>query len=162
MQRTVSVCVFTLAVACTQSLEVADSGFDAGLLVAGGFDAGTLSDAGADAGTCCRFWDGGTCTIKTQCPCFSSDDCPPTHRCQSEDDTDTNVFCVPGARGTQGLGKPCASEADCQSALCVDTVTAGLTCSALCYATKECPAVLPRCIYVGFGVDRALCMPPAP
>jgi hypothetical protein len=96
--------------------------------------------------------------VKTDCPCFSSDDCGPGFSCQSEDATGLNVFCKPGPRGDGGVGAPCAGEADCDSALCV-SATGGDRCSALCSGPQDCPPSLPTCLFVGFGIDRFLCSP---
>lgn len=124
---------------------------------------GTPIDAGpstyADGGSRYRFWDGGACTVETDCPCFSSDDCGPGFYCHSKDSTGANVFCVPGARGTGLAGGACAGEADCSSALCTDSSSTGMRCSALCDVPAECPVTLPRCTYIGFGVDRSICAP---
>lgn len=124
---------------------------------AGGDDAGVT--AYPDGGTLFRYWDGGACAVKTDCPCFSSDDCGPGFHCHSEDSTGTQVWCVPGARGDGLAGAPCTGEADCLSALCTDSASAGMRCSALCTDGADCPATLPTCQYVGFGVDRSLCAP---
>ncbi|MFZ5438458.1 MAG: hypothetical protein ACOZQL_00550 [Myxococcota bacterium] len=113
----------------------------------------------ADGGSRSRFWDGGACVTKTDCPCFSSDDCGPTFTCHSEDDTGLHVYCVPGARGDGGVGAPCVGEADCESALCTDSSSAGKRCSALCDVAAECPTSLPRCTYIGFGIERSICAP---
>jgi hypothetical protein len=133
-----------------------DAGSDSGT------DAGTSNDAGTypDGGSPYRYWDGGACTTATDCPCFSSDDCGPGFYCHSQDSSGANVFCVPGARGTGGPGDSCSGEADCASALCTDSASSGMKCSALCDIAAECPASLPRCIYIGFGVDRSICSPP--
>lgn len=122
---------------------------------------GTTPDAGtyADGGTLSRFWDGGACTLATDCPCFSSDDCAPSFYCHSRDTSGLNVFCIPGARGDGGVGDVCAGEADCRSALCTDSTSAGKRCSALCDVAAECAPTLPRCTYIGFGVDRSICAP---
>jgi hypothetical protein len=144
---------------------VADAGAaDAGALDAGQLDAGTVApDAGRvallpDGGSTSRYWDGGACAVKTDCPCFSSDDCGPGFTCHSEDATGVNVFCVAGPRGDAGVGAPCTVEADCQSALCTDS-SAGQRCSALCTTASDCPSSLPKCTYVGFGVERSVCGP---
>ena len=138
---------------------VTDAGVtDAGTTDAGPTDAGTPDGGSADAGSS-RYWDGGTCAVKTDCPCFSSDDCAPTFWCHSEDNTGANVFCIPGARGAGAAGAACVGETDCASALCIDSSTAGQRCSAICDQPAECPASLPKCLYVGFGVDRSLCSP---
>lgn len=126
-----------------------------------GVDAGV--DAGLtrypDGGTLFRHWDGGSCAVKTDCPCFSSDDCGPGFRCVSEDTTGLNVFCVPGARGAGLVGAPCTLESDCLSALCVTGSDGGNGCSALCETAAECAPAVPRCTYVGFGIDRSICSP---
>jgi hypothetical protein len=152
-----------LALAACAGSPTTDAGqpLDAGAADAGtSTDAGLTSDAGtsADAGPAGRYWDGGTCAVKTDCPCFSSDDCGPGFTCHSEDSTGTHVYCEPGSRGTGAAGAPCSTEADCQSALCVDG-TSGTRCSVLCSTPNDCPASLPRCTYVGFGVERSLCSP---
>ena len=140
---------------------------DAGSPDAGSPDAGA-ADAGLDAGTTdagrtdagsSRFWDGGSCAVKTDCPCFSSDDCAPTFWCHSEDSTGTKIFCIPGSRGPGAAGAACVGETDCASALCIDSSTAGQRCSAVCDKPADCPSSLPKCTYVGFGVDRSLCSP---
>lgn len=112
-----------------------------------------------DGGSRSRFWDGGTCAVKTDCPCFSSDDCGPGFTCHSEDNTGVHVYCVPGARGAGVAGAPCTGEGDCESALCVDSASSGQKCSALCDVAGECPVILPKCTYVGFGIERSLCSP---
>jgi hypothetical protein len=127
-------------------------------------DAGSSApDAGPttypDGGSRFAFWDGGTCTVKTDCPCFSSDDCGPGFTCHSEDSTGANVFCIPGARGAGLVGDVCTGEADCASALCTDSSSAGMRCSALCTIAAECVPTLPRCLDIGFGVNRSLCSP---
>ena len=129
-----------------------DAGNDAGI------DAGpsTYSDGGSRY----RYWDGGSCAVATDCPCFSSDDCGPGFSCHSQDSSGANVFCVPGARGAGEAGDSCTGEADCASALCTDSASSGMKCSALCDLAAECPPSLPRCIYIGFGVDRSICSPP--
>lgn len=132
-------------------------GDDAGFDDAGSGDAGTTT--WPDGGTLYRYWDGGTCAVKTDCPCFSSDDCGPGFYCHSEDTTGTQVWCVPGARGAGLAGDACTGEADCLSALCTDSASTGMRCSALCTDMADCPASLPTCQYVGFGVDRSLCAP---
>lgn len=91
--------------------------------------------------------------------CFSNDDCPPAETCHSFDSTGERIYCVPGARGTSPAGAPCTSEADCASALCIESDKAGHLCSALCVDAGSCPPALPRCIYIGFGVDRSICSP---
>lgn len=125
-------------------------------------DAGA-DDAGAttwpDGGSLFRYWDGGACAVKTDCPCFSSEDCGPGFTCHSEDNTGTQVWCVAGARGAGLAGDACTGEADCLSALCTDSASAGMRCSALCDTAADCPASLPKCQYIGFGVDRSICAP---
>ncbi len=131
---------------------------DAGSPDAG--DAGALRDAGTpDAGPCCSYWDGGTCSNKLNCPCFSSDDCPPTHRCESEDSTGLHVYCKPGVRGPGLVGATCQGELDCRSALCTELSSTVKYCSALCGTKSDCPAVLPKCIYIAFDVNRSICSP---
>jgi hypothetical protein len=112
-----------------------------------------------DGGSRHSFWDGGSCATKTDCPCFSSDDCGPGFTCQSEDSSGLNVWCKPGTRGDGGVGAACAVEGDCESALCTDS-NAGMYCSALCSGDGDCPSVLPRCVYIGFGIERSICSPP--
>lgn len=133
-----------------------DAGMDAG--VDAGVDAGQLTYY-PDGGSQQRYWDGGTCAVKTQCPCFSSDDCGPGFNCHSEDSTGLHIYCVPGARGAGSVGDPCTVEGDCQSALCTDSASTGQRCSALCDLAAECPSTLPRCTWIGFGVDRSICAP---
>ncbi len=140
----------------------ADSGSnDSGVIDAGAIDAG-VPDAGADGGTSfipgSRYWDGGSCAVKTDCPCFSSDDCAPSFYCHSENASGADVYCVPGARGDGGLGTPCTGEADCSSALCIEH-TSGDRCTVLCENMSECGNGFPKCLYVGFGVDRSICAP---
>lgn len=152
--------VATLLVACgPKEHSPIDAGSDAG--VAAGIDAGV--DAGVlprypDGGSQQRYWDGGTCAVKTDCPCFSSDDCAPDRSCHSEDATGLHVYCAPGARGAGQVGAPCTAEGDCLSALCTDSTTTGQRCSALCDVAAECPTTLPRC-WIGFGIDRSICAP---
>ncbi len=98
--------------------------------------------------------------VKTDCPCFSNDDCGPGFRCVSEDNTGTQVWCVPGARGTGAPGDVCTVEGDCASALCVEPNMGPSRCSRLCETANDCPPTLPRCLYIGFGVDRSICSPP--
>lgn len=129
----------------------------------GGGGGGMTMDAGlsryADGGSTSRYWDGGTCATKSDCPCFSSDDCGPGFRCVSEDSSGLNVFCVPGARGAGFVGAPCTGESDCFSALCVSGSDGGQACSALCDVVAECAPTVPKCTYVGFGIDRSICSP---
>ncbi|HEY1088495.1 MAG TPA: hypothetical protein VGE37_12400 [Archangium sp.] len=124
---------------------------------------GTGSDAGSDVypdgGSWYRYWDGGSCATKTDCPCFSSDDCGPGFRCVSEDSSGTNVWCKPGARGDGGPGVTCTGEAQCFSALCVSGASSAQYCSGLCDTAADCAPNVPRCQYVGFGVDRSICVP---
>lgn len=128
-------------------------------------DAGAETpDAGSggwpDGGALSPYWDGGTCAVKEDCPCFSSDDCGPGFTCHSEDDTGYEVWCVPGQRGTGLAGDPCTGEADCLSALCTDSVDVGvMRCSSLCGDDADCPPSQPRCTYIGFGIDRSICAP---
>ncbi len=121
-----------------------DGGDDAG--ADAGRDAGAPADAGThpDGGSPYRYWDGGSCTTATDCPCFSSDDCGPGFYCHSQDSSGANVFCVPGARGTGRPGDSCSGEADCASALCTDSASSGMKCSALC----------------DIGVAGSICSPP--
>ena len=69
------------------------------------------------------------------------------------------MFCVPGARGVGAAGATCAGEADCASALCVEASDGGKGCSALCESITDCVPSLPRCTYIGFGIDRSICSP---
>ncbi len=161
------VAVTVLCAACGARVDPVDAGTtvaDAG----GGSDAGApdagVPDAGGptkypDGGSLFRYWDGGTCTVKTDCPCFSSDDCGPGFTCHSEDTSGTNVFCVPGTRGAGLVGAPCAGEADCLSALCIDSATTGQNCSALCDSVADCVSALPRCLYIPFGPAQSICSP---
>ena len=156
-----------VAQTCVVSPDGGGTGGSGGGATGGGGGAtgggGGATDAGAttyaDGGTRSRFWDGGACAVETDCPCFSSDDCGPGFYCHSKDSTGANVFCVAGARGTGLAGDTCAGEADCLSALCTDSTSTGMRCSALCDVPAECPATLPRCTYIGFGVDRSICAP---
>ncbi|MCX5746597.1 MAG: hypothetical protein NT062_29320, partial [Proteobacteria bacterium] len=92
------------------------------------------------------------CPNVGDCPCFSNDDCPPTHACVSQDPSGTMVSCVLGPRGTGIAGDVCTGEADCASALCVDDASGGRRCSALCGAgLPTCPATLPTCL-AGLGI----------
>jgi hypothetical protein len=153
MRAVVLVVAVTWA-ACSGATSQQDAGTDAGHPDAGAVDSGT-PDASVP-----KYWDGGTCAVKTDCPCFSSDDCPPTHWCHSEDSSGLSVWCIPGARGSGEAGAPCTGEADCASALCVASATSAMLCSALCDTAADCPSSLPTCQYVGFGVERSLCAPP--
>lgn len=143
--------------ACSPVSSAVDAGVDSGTP-----DAGQSTDAGTpvDAGNPSRFWDGGSCAVKTDCPCLSSDDCAPTFRCFSEDTTGLNVWCLPGPRGAGVAGDPCTSQTDCASALCVEPRVGPNRCSQLCDVPADCPSTLPRCIALGFGVDRSICSPP--
>ena len=144
--------------ACSAGTITPDAGMDAG--TDAGFDAGTDAGSTTDAGNPSRYWDGGTCTVKTDCPCFSNDDCAPDFHCVSEDATGLHVYCLPGARGTGAPGTACTVEGDCASALCVEPSSGPHLCSRLCDVPADCPSSLPRCIYIGFGVDRSVCSPP--
>ncbi len=153
-----------LAAGCGMKMDVPDAGVaDSGVADSGVPDAGAVVDAGLtrypDGGSLFRYWDGGTCAVKTECPCFSSDDCGPGFTCHSEDSSGTKVFCIPGARGAGLVGAACTGERDCLSALCVDSTSSGQKCSALCEVVGECAVPLPRCTYIGFGVDRSICSP---
>jgi hypothetical protein len=142
-------------------VDAGPAGGGGGAATGGGGGSATV-DAGPtypDGGGLSRYWDGGACAVKTDCPCFSSDDCGPGFVCHAEDNSGLNVFCVAGARGAGLAGDACATEADCLSALCTDSTSAGKRCSALCSVAAECPATLPRCLRLGFGVDRSLCSP---
>lgn len=141
---------------------VPGAGSDAGASDAGSMDGGPLDAGPGDAGwQGSRFWDGGACLVKTDCPCFSSDDCGPGFTCHSEDTTGLHVYCVPGARGAGGLNAPCTGEADCASALCVDADTTGMRCSVLCDEDAGvCAGALADCLTIGFGIERSICSPP--
>jgi len=91
------------------------------------------------------------------CPCFSNHDCPADHTCMSQDPGGNQVYCVLGARGTGVKGTPCSGEADCASALCVDDAQGGMRCSDECTGPGDCPASLPRCLLIGFGVNKQIC-----
>jgi len=91
---------------------------------------------------------GATCPTSTSCPCFTNYDCPAGYRCHSQDDTGTMVYCEQGARGTGAVGTACTGEADCASALCVDTDSAGMQCSDLCEDGTMCTADLPTCLFI--------------
>ena len=103
----------------------------------------------------------GLCARPDACtPCFANEDCPPTEHCHSFDDTDVHVYCVPGPRGPGAAGAACASEEDCASGLCIDSDKVGMLCSMLCdEPMATCPASLPMCLYVGFGVEHSICAP---
>jgi hypothetical protein len=93
--------------------------------------------------------DGGrSCLTPTACPCFANDECPATHRCQSNGLDE--AFCLVGARGTGLAGTGCTTELDCASALCVEGRDGGFRCSRLCAQPSDCPPELPRCLTV-FG-----------
>jgi hypothetical protein len=128
---------------------------DAGLATDAGSisDAGSLTDAGLpDAGR--------SCVAQTDCPCFSNDDCPADMTCHSFDSTGTQVFCVPGARGTGAAGVTCTGETDCQSALCVDVSNGRMACSKLCTQLADCPnPPFTQCLFIGFGVNASICAP---
>jgi hypothetical protein len=162
--RIVSLGLIGALLACGPS----GSALDAGTMDAGATDAGHPSDAGSadagatrypDGGSVSRYWDGGACAVKTDCPCFSSDDCGPGFFCHSEDMTGANVWCVPGPRGPGAVGAPCSTEADCFSSLCIEASDGGHGCSALCDTAAECAASVPQCRFIGFGVDRSICSP---
>lgn len=96
------------------------------------------------------------CQTPADCPCFSNDDCPADDYCHGDG---TNVYCTPGARGTGAPGATCTSELDCASGLCVDDADGGLRCSAVCDDPSDCPASLPRCVFLG---GDGLCARPVP
>src|SRR5262245_14574590 len=64
---------------------------------------------------------GPDCSQPGACPCFTSYDCPAGTYCHAE--SEMQVYCTPGARGTGGLGATCTGERDCKSALCVTPAT---------------------------------------
>jgi len=109
-------------------------------------------DAAIDAG------EERACAAPEDCPCFSNYDCPSTHTCTSFDDTGENIFCVEGERGEGVAGEVCTGEASCESALCIED-DSGSFCSDVCEDASTCPAVLPRCVFIGFGVDVSICAP---
>jgi hypothetical protein len=114
-------------------------------------DAARANDAAADSPQ-------NACPTATSCPCFTNYDCPDSYACVSQDDTGTNIYCVPGQRGTGAVGAPCTGEADCASALCVDG-SSGMSCSDLCDSEMDCVTSLPMCIaIVGEGIS--ICAPP--
>lgn len=125
----------------------------------GGAATGGGGGSTSDAGNPYRFWDGGSCAVKNDCPCFSSEDCGPGFFCRSEDSSGLNVFCIPGARGVGAVGASCVGESDCASALCVEASDGGKGCSGLCESITDCVPSLPRCTYIGFGIDRSICSP---
>ncbi len=130
----------------------ADAGVDGGPSDAGSSDSGVdggAHDAGADAG----------CPTPTSCPCFTSHECPEGYRCESQDSSGSNVFCVPGARGQGDAGDVCTQEGDCGSALCLELDAPPNLCSDLCERGEDCPASLPTCLFIGFGVDQSICSP---
>jgi hypothetical protein len=98
------------------------------------------------------------CPTATSCPCFSNYDCPTGYACVSQDNTGTNVYCVPGQRGTGALGAPCTGEGDCASALCVDDVDNGMSCSDVCDTDPTCTAKLPDCTFIT-TVGVSICTP---
>lgn len=100
------------------------------------------------------------CTAPGECPCFSNYDCPESHACTSLDDTGENVWCLEGPRGIGVAGVPCEVETDCASALCVEDASGAFRCSDLCEEPEDCPDELPRCLFIGFGVDESICAPP--
>jgi len=157
-------CYTRHSVCTNQVCVVAPDGGGAGGGAGGGTGGGGGTvDAGPttypDGGSRFAYWDGGTCAVKTDCPCFSSDDCGPGFTCHSEDSTGVNVFCIPGARGAGLVGAGCIGEADCASAPCTDSTSSGMKCSALCGGAVDCVPSLPRCIDIGFGVNRSICSP---
>lgn len=101
------------------------------------------------------------CAVAGDCACFSNADCPAETRCHALDDSGTEVWCLPGARGAGALGEACTIDDDCASALCVEDANAELRCSILCTDETDCGGTLPRCLYIGFGVDESICAPPA-
>lgn len=100
------------------------------------------------------------CGAPGDCPCFCNDDCPESHACTSLDDTGENVWCLEGPRGAGVAGVLCEGEADCASALCVEDAEGTFRCSDLCEVPEQCPAELPQCLFIGFGVDKSICAPP--
>ena len=99
------------------------------------------------------------CPTATSCPCFSNYDCPDGYACVSGDSSGTNVYCQPGARGTGTVGTACTGEADCKSALCVDSDSSGMVCSDVCTDASGCAPALPNCLFiVTEGVS--ICAPP--
>jgi hypothetical protein len=114
-------------------------------------DAPAAADAGLDA-------PAASCTAPGECPCFSNYDCADTHACTSLDDTGENVWCLEGERGSGEAGVPCEDETDCASALCVEDSEGGFRCSDICEEdNNQCPEELPRCLFIGFGVDVFIC-----
>ena len=86
------------------------------------------------------------CADPADCPCFSNDDCPPTHACST---AQGDPVCLEGPRGTAAAGEPCTGEADCASALCIDGPDDALLCSETCSTSDTCPTPLPRCVDLG-------------
>ncbi len=101
------------------------------------------------------------CAAAGDCACFSNADCPADTRCHALDNSGVEVWCLPGARGAGALGDTCTIDDDCGSALCVEDANADLRCSILCTDETDCGGSLPRCLYIGFGVDESICAPPA-
>jgi hypothetical protein len=100
------------------------------------------------------------CPTLTSCPCFTNSDCPDGFACVSQDSSGTMVSCVAGPRGTGALGATCTTEADCASALCLDT-NGGLFCSTVCDEAMQgadCITALPDCTFIA-GPDIAICTP---
>lgn len=101
----------------------------------------------------------GACAVAGDCPCFSNYDCPAATACTSLDDSGTQVWCLPGPRGAGAAGDACTGEADCATSLCVDALGGGLACSDRCLLPSDCPANLPACVFIGFGIDEMICAP---
>jgi len=150
-----------LAVLVLVPMALAGCGSDSNpaLDASGAIDASSSSDAAEDAGTDAA----SACAGPGDCPCFSNYDCPATHTCTSLDDTGENVWCLIGARGAGVLGDICIGEADCETALCVEDNSPQETfrCSDRCDDGDDCPAELPRCLFIGFGIDEMICAPAA-
>ena len=104
-------------------------------------DAAVQNDSAVDA-------PANTCTTPTSCACFTNYDCPDEDACVSQDDTGANVYCVPGTRGTGTVGTACTGEADCKSALCVDSDSSGMVCSDVCDDANDCVPSLPNCLFI--------------
>ena len=98
------------------------------------------------------------CAVAGDCACFSSHDCPDGPRCENRDHSGTQVWCLPGPRGA---GDVCVDGNDCRSSLCVDDEIDALRCSESCNGNSTCVATLPRCQFIGFGIDESICAPPA-
>lgn len=93
--------------------------------------------------------------------CFSNYDCPDlADRCENKGTVDLPVpCCVPGKRGSVGLGQPCMGENDCASALCLDTGMA-LICTEKCTTKAMCIPALSKCATIAFsGSNLKFCIP---